>query len=79
MNHEDLNLKIAKCYAESESFRAEYRAAMEKKNKALVEVKKNYIPSYKNYKIKEEQIETEFAQKVADLCSKAAEEEVKKA
>lgn len=79
MSHEELNLKIAKCYVENEAFRKEYEALMEQKNKALVEVKKNYIPSYKNYKIKEEQIETEFAQKVADLCSKAAEEEVKKA
>ncbi len=79
MNHEELNLKIAKCYSESEDFRNEYKAAMEEKNKALDEVKKNYIPNCKGYKIKEEQIEGAFAQKVADLCSAAAGAEVKKA
>ena len=73
MNHEELNLVIAKCYCESEDFRNEYKAAMEEKNKALDEVKKNYVPNCKVFKMKEQEIETEFAQKVADLCSKAAE------
>ena len=73
MNHENFNLLVAKCYCESESFRKEYESLMEEKKKELDVVKKNFIPSYKVYKIKEEQIEDEFAQKVADLCKQTTE------
>lgn len=60
---------VAKCYVEDENFRREYEALMEEKKKALDVVKKNYIPNFRGYVMKEEQIEAEFEQKVADLCS----------
>lgn len=79
MNHEELNVLVAKCYSESEDFRNEYKAAMEEKKGAMDVLKKNFIPNHTVFKLKESEIEAEFAQKVADLCSKAAEAEVKKA
>lgn len=60
---------IAKCYVEDENFRREYETLMEQKKKELDVVKKNFIPSYKVYKIKEEEIEAAFVKKLTDLCS----------
>lgn len=70
---------IAKCYVEDENFRREYESLMEQKKGAMDVLKKNFIPNCKVFKMKEQEIESEFAQKVADLCSAAAEAEVKKA
>lgn len=70
MNHE----LIAKCYAEDENFRKEYESLLEQKNKELDVVKKNYIPNFRGFMIKEKQIEAEFVKKLTDLCSKASEE-----
>lgn len=60
---------IAKCYVEDENFRREYESLMEQKKGAMDVLKKNFIPNCKVFKMKEQEIESEFAQKVADLCS----------
>ena len=74
MNHEDLNLVIAKRYVEDKTFRNEYESLMEQRKGAMDALKKNFIPNHTVFKLKESEIESEFAQKVADLCSKTVEE-----
>lgn len=64
---------VAKCYVEDESFRKEYESLMEQKKDAMDVLKKNYIPNFRGFMIKEKQIGDEFAQKVADLCKQTTE------
>lgn len=75
MNHENekFDYLIALCHVEGGSFRNTYRELEKAKKEELQDMQKNFIKNSPGYKAKEEQIETEFAKKVADLRRETSE------